>query len=103
MTARRKCALVMAGLLLLALGLMLSACAPDVKIVTRIELAEPAPPSADLLVEPAPTVTAGSKDVGEVLTRLASDNKSLRRTVLGWQLWYADMLRSIRGANNAKP
>lgn len=85
----------------LALLFCLAACAPDLKIVTRIELAEPSPPSADLLVEPAPTVTAGSKDVGEALARLASDNKSLRRTVLGWQLWHADMLRSIRSANEA--
>lgn len=87
----------------LALLLCLAACAPDVKVVTRVEIAEPSPPSADLLVEPTPTVTAGSKDVGEALTRLASDNKSLRRTVLGWQLWYADMLKSIRSANGAKP
>lgn len=79
-----------------------ASCGENVKVVTQIQYAEPAPPSADLLIEPAPTVTAGSANVGEALARLASDNKSLRRTVLGWQLWYADALKSIRDANAAR-
>lgn len=80
-------------------ALLLAACDPAPKVVTATVYAEPAPPAVDLLTEPAPTVTAGSKNIGEVLERLAVDNKSLRRTVIGWQLWYADVLRSIREAN----
>lgn len=81
--------------IILALALTLCACADDPKVVTRTEVVLPAPPSPDLLVEPAPTVTAGSKNVGEALERLATDNKRLRMSVLGWQLWWRDAQRSV--------
>lgn len=81
------------------LALCLAACAPDVKVVTKIQFAEPAPPSADLLAEPAVPVTAGSKNVAEAIARVSASNKDLRKTILGWQVWYADMLKSIRDAN----
>lgn len=88
----------------LALALLLAACGPDVKVVTRVQMAEPAPPSADLLVEPVIPTTAGSKDVAEAIARVSASNKELRRTILGWQKWYSDLLLSIRAVNEpAKP
>lgn len=75
------------------LCLALAACA-EPRIVTRTETALPAPPSADLLVAPAPPVTAGSKDMGEVVGRLAAGIVERDRLLDGWRRWWADAQQS---------
>lgn len=80
-------------------ALCLAACAPDVKVVTKVVAIEPSPPSADLLAEPEIPTTAGSKDMQEAIARVSAGNKGLRKVILGWQIWYSDMLKSIRETN----
>jgi hypothetical protein len=83
----------------LALLLCLAACAPDVKVVTRVEYTLPTPPSADLLTPPPSVVTAGSKDVGEVIGRLSLGNLARDRIIAGWILWYSAAKQSAEHAN----
>lgn len=86
----------------LCLLLCLAACAPDVKVVTRVEYTLPTPPSADLLTPPPTVTTAGSKDMGEVISRLSLGNLQRDRIIAGWILWWA-AAQGSNAAANAKP
>lgn len=83
-------------------ALALAACDPAPKVVTHIEVVLPAPPSPDLLVIPPPPVTAGSKDMTEVLTRLATAIKERDRQIAGWVFWWRAAEVSAAQANAAK-
>lgn len=75
-----------------------ASCGENVKVVTRVEYTLPTPPSADLLVQPAPVTTAGSKDVGEVIARLTLGNVARDKIIAGWILWWAAAQASVNAA-----
>ena len=83
--------------ILCALALALAGCDDKPKVVVQIVRELPSPPSPDLLVQPAPVVTTGSKDVGEVISRLALGNLQRDRIINGWLLWYAAAKASVEG------
>lgn len=77
-------------------ALSLAACG-ETRVATRTVLAEPAPPSADLLTPLAPATTAGSKSAAEAIERLVIGVKVRDEVLAGWRSWWADYLRSVRG------
>lgn len=82
--------------LLILAALSLAACG-ETKVATRTVLSEPAPPSADLLTPLAPATVTGAKTTAEAIERLAIGIKVRDDVIRGFQQWYADLLRSIRG------
>lgn len=82
--------------LLLLAALLLAACGED-RVAVRTVLAEPAPPSADLLTPLAPATTAGSRSAAEAIERLVIGVKVRDELLEGWRRWWADYLRSVRG------
>ena len=84
--------------ILCALALALAGCGDDKpKVVVQIVRELPSPPSPDLLVQPAPVVTTGSKDVGEVISRLALGNLQRDRIIAGWIAWWLAAKLSAEG------
>lgn len=76
--------------LLFAALLGLAACGEDKpKVVVQIQRELPSSPSPDLLTQPPPVVTAGSKDVGEALVRQKVGLLERDRIIAGWLAWWA--------------
>lgn len=81
---------------ILALACLLAGCSdPAPKVLVQIQRELPTSPSPDLLVQPAPVVTAGSKDVGEALARMKVGLLERDRILAGWLLWWAAARASV--------
>ena len=86
------------------LALCLAACGDSApKVVVQVQREMPAPPSADLLVQPPAVQTAGAKDVGEVIGRLSLGNVERDRIIAGWIAWYLAAKLSVEGTAKPKP
>lgn len=86
--------------LLILAALSLAACG-ETKVATRTVLAEPAPPSADLLTPLAPATVTGARTTAEAIERLAIGIKVRDDVLAGWRAWWSDFIRSIKDANEA--
>ena len=90
----------MRSITLIVLACLLSSCGEKPpSVVVQIQRELPAPPSADLMVQPPPVVTAGSKDVGEVIQRMALGNLQRDRIIAGWIGWWLAAKLSAERAN----